>query len=300
MGFGNDNYVVKTTKGKYVLRIYRDVRKISELRYEVEFTDHLLAKGFPYEIPKWLPNKSGELISTFNGRMYIIYKYLPGIVVEKPTNAQVRQVAKMISILHKMSVGFKPKSDKDWGNAFTTHWQKAELNDYAPRAKKQNTTRSKLLLKNEMYYRRLLDDVDKKYAKVSYKRYVLHNDLNKHNMLFRNGKLSGLIDFDNVNADYLIKDISQYVLYGLNQGSKIDLRKARIFIKEYQKYHSLSDKEIKCIPDIAIIGKIGAFVWTYDRMERGISKVDLKGMRQMAAFVKWVDVNRDKIMEALL
>ncbi|MBT3940829.1 phosphotransferase, partial [Candidatus Woesearchaeota archaeon] len=62
MGFGNDNYVVKTTKGKYVLRIYRDVRKISELRYEVEFTDHLLAKGFPYEIPKWLPNKSGELI----------------------------------------------------------------------------------------------------------------------------------------------------------------------------------------------------------------------------------------------
>jgi homoserine kinase type II len=298
-GCVNNNYIVKTTKGKYILRVYMEPRKLTSLMYEAEFTDYLRAKKFPYKIPQWLTNKSGKTLSDFKDLKYLMYEYIPGNIIERHSDNQIKQVAKIISITHKAVLGFKPKNNKKTANAFSTYWQRNELNDHVPNAKKQNTLRSKILLKNEKYYRKLLDEFDNKYKHVKLTKYIIHNDFNSHNILFQKNKISGLIDFDNCRLDFRVKDLAQYMIYGLNNYLGIDFRKIRMFIKEYKKYSSISDKELKCIPSILLNEQIGAFMWTYDRMERGISKINLKGMKRMQNQIKWIDENRDNIIEAL-
>jgi Ser/Thr protein kinase RdoA (MazF antagonist) len=61
----NDTYQLRTSSGKYILRVYRiNWRSLSDILYELDILLHLHRKGVPISFP--LPMRDGSLYSTLN------------------------------------------------------------------------------------------------------------------------------------------------------------------------------------------------------------------------------------------
>ncbi len=295
-GLVNDNNIVKTSNDQYVVRKFFQNRNIPEVKSELELLDYLVKKKFPYQIPVPIRLPNGSRI--FNNEC-LVYKFIPGVNKRSFSESQIKDLAKMIATYHKLMTGFKPSYKKDWGNAFTTAWQKKEMSDHCPNATNR-TFRGKLLLENKDMFHNLLNQIDKKYQNIKLPKYTIHNDLNRGNILFENGKISGLIDFDNCHIDYIIKDITQFLYRGIGKSDVIDFKNSKLFLDEYRKYKSIPRKEIAYIPDIAINSEIGAFMWMYDQFERNPkTKIKTKHIIESERQVKWFDKNRDKIIRML-
>jgi homoserine kinase type II len=294
-GLANDNCIVKTDRGKYIFRCFNEHRRVEEVLYEIDLLNYLVKKKFPYKVPLPLKTQNG---SSILADKYLVYAFIQGVNKTQFSTAQVKELAKMVAVYHKTILAFKSKYKKDWGNAFATIWQRRDLADWGSKATGK-TIRGRLLLKNVDYFNNLLDYIDAKYRNVKLPRYSIHNDLNHGNFIFRKDKLIGLIDFDNCNLDYLVKDIAQFLYRGAGRRAVMDFKVAKLFLDEYRKIRPLSKKEISYIPDIAIVSEIGAFIWLYGCIERSNKKIRLTHLKETERQVHWFDENRDKIIEAL-
>lgn len=77
----NDTYLLRTSTGKYILRVYRtDWRSLSDILYELDMLLHLHRKGVPVSFP--LTMRDGSLISKLNTqegpRQVVLFTYAEG------------------------------------------------------------------------------------------------------------------------------------------------------------------------------------------------------------------------------
>lgn len=75
-----------------------------------------------------------------------------------------------------------------------------------------------------------------------------HYDFNGSNLLFQNGKISGLLDFDLIRTAERARDIA-VAMYKLNRG-KQSLRRQQLFLDAYRSAHVLDEQEIKALPEL--------------------------------------------------
>lgn len=77
----NDTYLLQTSTGKYILRVYRlGWRSLSDILYELDVLLHLHRKNVPVSFP--LPMRDGSLLSTLNAlegpRQVVLFTYAEG------------------------------------------------------------------------------------------------------------------------------------------------------------------------------------------------------------------------------
>lgn len=77
----NDTYLLRTSSGKYILRVYRlGWRSLSDILYELDLLLHLHRKNVPVSFP--LAMKDGALLSTLNTlegpRQVVLFTYAEG------------------------------------------------------------------------------------------------------------------------------------------------------------------------------------------------------------------------------
>src|SRR5690348_16462163 len=84
-GVINNNFILRTSGGKYVLRqvSHTHHRTSRELEFELAYLDHLKHAGFPYGVPSAIPTTKGSLFVNVRGYNYWLYKFLEGTVVER-------------------------------------------------------------------------------------------------------------------------------------------------------------------------------------------------------------------------
>jgi len=127
--------------------------------------------------------------------------------------------------------------------------------------------KDRIFLKESAILIPLMKSLDgQEYSKLP--RYPLHRDINPENTLWKNKKLVGLVDFENVSTmnDTVIKDISimlQYSCRDKKQKYKLDLKLAKFFLNEYKKHGQLTNKEIEFLPDVITAGAIEDFAYAY-------------------------------------
>src|SRR5581483_956559 len=83
----NDTYLLQTSTGKYILRVYRmGWRSLSDVSYEVEMLLHLQCKGVQVSFP--LTMKDGSLVSMLNTlegpRYAVLFTYAEGEEPPRP------------------------------------------------------------------------------------------------------------------------------------------------------------------------------------------------------------------------
>ena len=290
-GLINSNYKLKTDKGKFVVRIIgstMDEWKRKRLALERKTLLFLDNKKFPYEIPVPLKNMKGKYLSRINGKTYWIYKMLHGKSRKRLNESQFKEMAKGMATYHKFIKGMKfHRSKRD----FKLTWFLEKYKEMREKFKRMtNGNKLDILMKDNF---ELLHRLVKRLSKMDFITNVLvvHGDVYGDNILFKEDKLKGFLDFDNLKIAPRAEDVA-YALrlgvvsskYGLNK------RKMNSFLKEYEKINKLSKKEKEMLVPLMIRGNVIVLWWMYNEMKKEIGKKH--------HMIKWtLEINKHLVKE---
>ena len=299
----NDNWIVKTDKGKYILRKIALDRSVREVKFEFEFLEFLRKNNFSYQIPNPIKSKEGKELIKFGKGIFWLYTFIEGKSSQKLNLARMEEIAKMMAKIHKLTKGLVIKYKKNWPDPYTINWQISWLKKEMALAKRTNSRLSNILLERkpeiEKYYK-MIKTSKKKLMYERLEKHVVHGDFNIENILFEGDKAVGLIDFDNCKSEPKIRDITAFILMELRiQKKRIDLKLARKFIQYYSKYYKLTNQEISFVPEILISDSIDYLIWDAHVLMRKPERSSISSIKGYFEITKWCDKNQDKILRAL-
>jgi len=306
-GVVNINWVIKTAKGKYVLRRVAQLAEPDALEFEMNYLVFLKEQGFPYEIPVPMRMRNGEFVTMLEDSRFWVYKYVEGRPVKRFGYSELKECAKMMAIYHTIIESSGLDNRKGCDEVFKEKCVPEEMERFAAKIlKKHERDRDKkerIFLKESATLIPLIRSLDTtEYSKLP--RFPLHRDINPDNTLWKKGKLMGLIDFENTGTmnDTVIKDISvmlQYSCRDKKQKYKTDLRLASFFLREYRKHHKLSDEEIAFIPDIITAGAIEDFSYAYWMLINDPKRAKLYRLHLYSQVAQWHHKNKTWIIKKL-
>ena len=81
-GVENSNYLVDTTRGRFILTLYEKRVAAGDLPLFMALLDHLDAKGLP--VPPAIKDREGREIQELEGRPACLIKFLSGVSLSHP------------------------------------------------------------------------------------------------------------------------------------------------------------------------------------------------------------------------
>ena len=220
-GAGNTNYLLYTDFGKYILTILEvdDTQVINMTRVLL----HLEKINFPA-----LPlqkNSTGEILSKFQGKTVLVRPFISGSVVMELDPGMVKQVGTALARLHEV-----PPPE-----------YLPELHTY----------------ERKFYQEILLQKIDEEYKGWVRQRYqfinehtpsnlpigLVHGDLFFDNILFENGKLKALLDFEDLCRIGRIFDLGMTAVGICVSGTDLEIHKVKALVEGYQEVLTLEDAE---------------------------------------------------------
>lgn len=222
----NTVYELKTTNGKYILKIFEDVREDW-----VKFQAHIIHVLTDAKVA------TPPLIKSINGRDYIKYHRKPLLVQEffkgrrpkKFTNSQVYDFGITLARMHQTLA--KIKGGNYWRNNSQFIMKKIvyEIND--------------LKLNNE--FKKIVFQIRR--LKVNkLKKGIIHSDLHDDNLLMNN-KTTFIIDWDDVHRDFYAYELAVFIGTVLVKRKRVYRNQIRLFLKGYETITQLTDEEKRAI-----------------------------------------------------
>jgi homoserine kinase type II len=97
-GVENSNYLVETSKGRFIFTVYEKRVDSDDLPFFIALIDHLVAKGCP--VPRALKTAQGDGIIQQDGKFMAMMEFMPGLSVSHPTPDQARAVGFALGQMH--------------------------------------------------------------------------------------------------------------------------------------------------------------------------------------------------------
>ena len=98
-GVENSNYLVETTKGRFIFTVYEKRVDTNDLPFFMAMIDHLVARGCP--VPAALKTADGSATISHGGKSMAMMEFMPGLSVSHPTPAQAKSAGRALGQLHE-------------------------------------------------------------------------------------------------------------------------------------------------------------------------------------------------------
>lgn len=238
-GVENSNYLVDTTKSRFILTLYEKRVAADDLPYFMALLDHLAEKGLP--VPPAVPDRAGTLIHQLEGRPACLIQFLSGVSVSHPTPVQARAAAEAMGRMHKAAGDFTLDRPNSMGvAAWRPLFERCgrDLDTIAP----------------GLYDRagRALDTILAGWP-ADLPRGAIHADLFPDNVLMLGNRVTGLIDFYFACTDIRAYDLA--VMHGAwafdATGGQYDPAVGAALVEGYAASFGLSDAERAALPILA-------------------------------------------------
>ena len=189
-GIENTNYFLTTDKGSYVLTLYERL-PAEELPFYLNLMAHLARAGVTAPAPE--TDRTGALFSFLNGKPAGLVERLAGAPVERPDRAHCAAVGRALAELHVAARQYRGRLANRRGPAW---WRQAARAVRGLLSAEQNALLSGELKRQTGF------------AKAGLPRGAIHGDLFCNNVLFHNGRVSGIIDFGFAATDAFAYDLA--------------------------------------------------------------------------------------------
>jgi len=136
-GVVNHNYIVKTSKGEFVLRKVAPYKKLSDLRFEIKYLTYLKKHKFSYQIPAPILTKNKKYFLRLNKSYFWMYKFIEGNQVNSFGKPELKEIAKMMAENHNLIEKSKLNNYKGKGNVFAREPVLKELNEFLKKVRKK-------------------------------------------------------------------------------------------------------------------------------------------------------------------
>lgn len=230
-GKGQTTVLLETTQGKFVLKYYED-RSEKHVQFEINLFAYLQTRNYP--VPKIIQNTTGEFLSVYKNKPYLILEFIGGSHGTNPNEsfneAKAAEVIKATAELHNLTKDYNPQYFAD-REPFDVEYCWREFKRKHPHLAEDEKGK---WLKNEL---------DKLEFPSSLPKGLNHADLNYGNFLFRDGKIVAVLDFDMSFYGPLVYDIANLIYWWAWPPGEDMKSQASQIVREYQKWRELSQEE---------------------------------------------------------
>lgn len=241
---GNITYKIKSQKGMFLLRLCPRGprwRSKKEILAELELMHHLLKHKFP--VPKPVLTKNNDFAVSWKQRFGYLREYVSARPKLNPTPKEVRKFGVLLGQYHKLIENYKTKNPRThiWGlKKFKRFFKK----------NKNRIIKSKLK-KSKQFVETLEKELDKLHLPDSLPKGMIHEDMGKRHVLWKNNKPSCVIDFDRCYYGKLLADLGQACRGWCftNNWSKWSSKNFQALISGYESKRKLTKLEKKYLTD---------------------------------------------------
>ncbi|MCF8708440.1 homoserine kinase [Rhizorhapis sp. SPR117] len=180
-GVENSNYLLETTRDRFILTLYEKRVNEADLPFFMDLLDHLAVRGC--KVPRFIADREGNQLQQLAGRPACLIEFLTGISVTEPTPAQSHAAGCALGELHTAAADFSGRR----ANALDlVGWHDladkcgVHFDDIAPGLARR--------VADELVY---LDA----HWPTGLPRAVVHADLFPDNVLMHGDEVTGIIDF---------------------------------------------------------------------------------------------------------
>lgn len=238
-GVENSNYLVETTRDRFILTLYEKRVSAGDLPYFLSLLDHLAAKGLP--VPPAIRDRDGRAIHELAGRPACLIRFLPGVSLSHPTPAQALAAGDAMGAMHRAVADFEGQRPNSMGVAT---WQPLldrcadSLDQIAPGFHHDIAL---ALGDLRATWPGHLDTC------------AIHADLFPDNVLMLGDRVTGLIDFYFACTDLRLYDLAvMHAAWSFDAtGRDHDAAIGDALIEGYSRHFPLTDEERAAFADLA-------------------------------------------------
>ncbi len=225
-GIENTNFFVSTARGRYVLTLFEQ-HEAEAMPYFIDLMAWLNEHDIPCAHP--IPDRNGTMLKTLNGRPAALVQRLEGSSDLQPDEAACATIGESLARLHLAAENFPGRRDNDRG----PRWWREMGEKLMPHLSKQDAA----LLQNELRFQGLFRFAD-------LPRGVIHADLFRDNVLWKDGQLSGILDFYYACNDALLYDLAVTVNdWCSREDGSLDFDRAMALLRAYHAARPLTSIE---------------------------------------------------------
>jgi len=200
---GNVSYIITTSLGKYFLRLCPDkgprFRSINEIHAEIELLYHLRRNNFPVLIP--IRNKKGKMIISIKNHNGYIRKFIDDSHRDKPNLKQIEEFGQAFGRFHSLIENFSTKNKREhiFDLETTKEYFKEDI--------------SYIMNSDFRYKKEFILKINSVLSSMNFPKNLpsgtIHEDLGKRHILWKEDKISAIIDFDRTYYGKLILDLGE-------------------------------------------------------------------------------------------
>lgn len=235
MGSVNTYYKISYKSGEnYYLKV-DEVADKKRLQNEIKIFDFLTRKhkNLSYKIPLPIQTKKGDYYIPYKKKYILLFHEVPGssLFEKKITAKQLQRIGKALAELNSLKPSSKIKPHRFCQSGIIQLF------------KSISSDLKKQLPKVYEFVKIKLKDIERHQNALSQS--LIHADLFPDNIMWNDGNLSGIIDFEAAGLDSKLFDICVAFHALCHSGKRFSLIKARAFLEGYQSKKKLTSKEWK-------------------------------------------------------
>lgn len=241
-GVENSNYHLHTSQGRYILTLFEKRVNREELPFYLSYMRHLQGSGI--HCPAAEKTLSGAEIFTLAGKPAIITTFLEGAWPRDITPAHCAAVGHVLAQMHLAAKSFSPKRR----NTMALPAWRSLIHACAREA---DNLEAGLFDRLE----EALDATEKNWPR-SLPQGAVHADLFPDNVFFKDGELSGVIDFYFACTEVFAYDLMLTLNpWCFDKAGVLDTDKSAALLKAYHAVRPLSAAEMSALP---LLGRAAA------------------------------------------
>lgn len=253
LGEQNDSYLLKADNKRYTVRVFNH-KKISQIRFEVILLNHI--KGL--EVPRLIKTKD-RYIHKYKGKYIVVYEYIPGRHKKSFSDKELYEVGKFLGKFHNKGKGFRMSKEE----------KLYDLPDAKISKMNKSITRSNITHKKLLPF--IIEGLKESKLSKRLPKGPIHVDVKPDNILFKDGEVSGVLDFDNSYIGPYILDLAKSMVWFGSKNKKFKMPSPiyKGYIKE-RKLNKLEEREMDNAITFAFLSHV--FVDYYMRARKVTSK----------------------------
>jgi homoserine kinase type II len=237
-GVENSNYLLRTTKGTFILTLYEKRVKSEDLPFFIGLMQHLAAKGLNCPTP--IADRKGEALKTLCGRPAALISFLEGLWPRRPNEKHCQALGAALADFHLKGLDFAMRRPN---NLSVDGWRQLIASTEARADEVEPGLGAKLAA--EFAYLEAHWPKDLMSG-------VIHADLFPDNVFFLGERLSGIIDFYFACTDFLAYDLAVCLnAWCFQPDFSFNVTKAKLMFESYRKVRPIPEAEMQAMPLLA-------------------------------------------------